>query len=80
MKAIIPPVAAVLLATSVAFPIAGLTTAGIVKGSMAAGVQASIGNVAAGSGFATAMSMAAKGAAVKAGATGVALALMHSKL
>jgi hypothetical protein len=39
---------------------AGFTTGGVVGGSVAAGVQAVIGNVAAGSGFAVIQSVAAK--------------------
>jgi len=77
-NAIPPAAAAVLLATSVALPVAGFTTEGIAKGSLAAAAHASIGNVATGSGFATLMSMAAKGAALKAGGAGAAIVLLKS--
>ena len=73
--AIITPLAVTLVAASIAVPAAGFTTAGITKGSLAAGVHALIGNVAAGSLFSSLMSFGAKNAALKVGAAGGALAL-----
>ena len=80
MKKIVTPAAAALVAGSVALPLAGFTTAGVVKGSLAAGAHSAIGNVAAGSGFASLMSLGAKGMALKAGAAGGALVALRSKL
>ncbi|KIO18490.1 hypothetical protein M407DRAFT_11867 [Tulasnella calospora MUT 4182] len=43
------------------YPILGFCGAGVVKGSIAAAIQSSIGNVSAGTAFATAQSLGAKG-------------------
>ena len=48
----------------------GFTSSGIAAGSFAAGLQAGIGNVAAGSTFATAQSLGATGAITIIGTTG----------
>ena len=48
----------------------GFTASGVAAGSMAAGLQATIGNVAAGTAFAAAQSLAATGMIATIGATG----------
>ena len=48
----------------------GFTSSGVAAGSIAAGLQAGIGNVVAGSAFAAAQSLAATGAIATIGATG----------
>ena len=50
--------------------IAGFGTAGVAAGSIAAGVQSGIGNVAAGSAFSTLTSLGMKGALVKGACAG----------
>lgn len=80
MKRIVTPAAAALVAGSVALPLVGFTTAGVVKGSLAAGAHSAIGNVAAGSAFAYLMSLGAKGIALKAGVASGALLALRSKM
>ncbi len=53
----------------------GFGTVGVVAGSAAAGVQAGMGSVAAGSWFATITSLAMKGAFLKTAAAGAATSL-----
>lgn len=48
----------------------GFTTSGVAGGSVAAGIQAGIGSVAAGSGFAVMQSLAATGALTTVGVIG----------
>jgi hypothetical protein len=54
-------VAGVLTVTSGAATVAGFTSSGIAAGSVAAGMQATIGNVVGGSAFAAAQSLGATG-------------------
>lgn len=75
LRTIITPLNATLVPASIAFPAAGFTTAGVAKGSLAAGIRGLVGNVAAGSLFASFMSFGATNAALKDGAGGGVLAL-----
>ena len=51
----------IVVAAPVALPVIGFSSSGVVAGSLAAAIQSSIGNVAAGSIFATLQSIGATG-------------------
>ncbi len=72
--------AAVLVAGAAALPAAGFTAAGVAHGSLAAAIQAGIGNVAKGSAFAAFQAIGTKGVLIKCMAAMGLLRLLKAKL